>query len=437
MKNFKVYVFLVVTILAFGTLLNCGKLFNSSESNSEEPLVVRYTVTFDYNDGSGKTEAVKIPEGHTIDMYAPYPISDTQYVVGWSGVQGGSDYSAPITSDVTLYARWEQIVEVVFSVEDSSSLPSQISDRFVAINVLAVEGLEGKTLRIGSSVQKVTISSESLNVNNFSILINSRATNLNLALKNISFTGYNGFGIKGDSSGYEYSVNLEIHGTVMIDCKNVIGVENDRAADCINVPNLNVRGSGALILYGGNGLNGDDKSTAADGCDGEYGGKGQDGGYGIVAQNVTVERTELVICGGNGGNGGYGGTGNNGGGLTGAKYKSGGDGGKGGNGGGCVLAESFSVGNSTITLVGGNGGNGGTGGNGGGSSSTYAGYGGNGGNGGAGGDVFSYRINYNEINVIKSYTGGNGGVGGSGGYSASASKHGVGGNNGAQGDINV
>lgn len=404
------------------------------ETNSQNKK--QYCVTLDYNDGSGRQENVYVPEGEYIYSYVPYPIDGKKEVVAWSQINAENNYEVPVTNNITLYAQWKTFETVVYTNE----MPSQINDRFSEIHINQNDQyfLSEKVLRIGADVRSISIVSNGTTYTNFAIMINSRSSDLNITMDNFSFRSNKDFALKAADSSAKYTVNLNIQNTVYMDSLGYIPSFSQGGANCVEISNLNIFGTGTLCLVAGRGADGESKPKAGDGKDGENGGSATNGGVGILSKTINASDIHLIVIGGNGGNGGNGGTGNNGSGLSGAKFKDGGNGGKGGNGGDAIKTETFVTKNTTLELIGGDGGYGGNGGDSGGSSAAFAGNGGNGGNGGKGGYVFGTTLSqYSESGALNSFTPGEGGKGGNGGDSEDTSIRGKAGINGSDGIINA
>lgn len=234
----------------------------------------------------------------------------------------------------------------------------------------------------------------------------------------LHFSTFNFYG-DGNAIGLYQCEGFDL--TIDVNGACAIGT-NEEGATVLNITttDLTVTGSGILGIYAGHGAKG--SSAGAD---------GQNGGIGIVAENITVDMTgSLFVYGGNGGDGKAGANGTN---ATG-NDNPGGDGGNGGNGGigaSAVVCTSISVSEtSSVVFTAGNGGVGGAGGRGGDGSdddapaSARKGKGGNGGNGGNGGAcspvvAVSSSVIPSEINCISGTVGagGRGGNGGNGGDS--------------------
>ncbi len=408
----------------------------SENTTAEKPQAKKYTVVFDYNNGSGKKETVYIPEGEYITEYAPYPIIGNKEVVAWSGTKDGVKYEAPISENITLYAQWQSYEKAIYT----SDFPNQINDRIVEIQINGNSDiLSGKVLRIGANVQELTIISDGTTYNNFAIIINQRSNDIKLTLDSFCYSSNQEFALKATASAVKYNVNLTIKNISSIDCLGYVPSLENNGANCIIAPNLSITGNGTLSLLAGSGCNGTNAADAENGKDGTAGSSATNGGVGIIADSITVNNINLKVVGGNGGKGGNGGSGNNGNGLFNSdKFKDGGNGGNGGAGGDAINTDYFDATNATLELIGGVGGSGGNGGRSGGSSSAYAGHGGNGGNGGNGGSVFSKNMStYYESGCVNKYTPGNGGNAGAGGDSSNNAKIGNGGSTGLAGKVNA
>lgn len=419
----------------------------------------KYEVTFDYNDGSGRTHVEQVPKGYTIDAYAPTVVEGNKEIVAWSLTDGGTHYSGEVTSDLTLLGVWQEH-EVV---EYKTSVPDTITDRFAQITLKAastdsgengengasdqstganVALLAGKTLRIGAGCISLTIVSDGTAVQELSILVNERTEDLFLYFNNFAYTSKAGCGLnaRNDNANIPYTLHLDLKGANGIDCSGAASETEDRGADGIRAHELNITGTGSLAVIAGNGVAGKPGATAGEGQDGNDGAAGQAGGVGIVADSVALGACKLTVQGGNGGNGGNGSAGNNTDGFSlspSGKIKDGGNGAPGGNGGAAIDTSAFNATNSTLILTGGNGGNGGAGGSAGGSNALTAGKGGNGGNGGAGGSIFATSITPTKAKTSDTFTIGVGGNGGSAGFSYDNAVLGIGGAKGADGVTNI
>ena len=429
--------------LAVGLGASCGADSSSERTSTSSSAAIKtYNVTFSYNDGSGRKQTISIPEGETIDAYAPVVVEGNKEVIAWSLQNGGANYGATVTQDITLVAVWEthEIVEI------EEDFPETLQDGFLQLNVTDVSELAGKTMRIGANVRSVSFVGDGTTIENFSLLVNERSGDLFVHLENFSYSSLAscGFDARNENENLGYTLNLNLVGANVIDCSLATIATDPRGADGLHAHELNVTGTGSLTVVAGNGVNGSN-GTPDYGNEGTAGGtapdNAQQGGIGIVADEIRVGACTLNMFGGNGGNGGKGGNGRNVGGAgifsQAGKYMPGGDGAPGKNGGAAIQTNSFTALNTNLTLKGGNGGNGGHGGNGGGTSSTYAGKGGNGANGGNGGSIFASPINAKLTKTENDFTVGIGGSGGNGGASAASSKIGGSGSNGSDGVTNI
>ncbi len=416
--------FFVVLILALAVLLGLGACSTRDDDPGTDDSHTNpaCNVTFDYNDGTGRTKTVKVPVGERIADYAPKEIGDCTEIVGWSIEKDGPDYEIAISGDITLYARWQTYELAEYTVE---TLPNIVNDRFAKLSFSEADvALGGKVLRIGTDARSLSIVSDGTVHTDFSIMIHERVEDFDLSFENFNYKSESDCAFLAAGTGY--TVVWQIVGENKIDNSAGQSTTAQRGGDCVRAPSLEISGEGRLTILAGNGKNGIDQGKAADECDGANGTNGQPGGVGVVADRVSVVGVTLNVCGGRGGRGGNGGQANNGGGLTGAKYKNGGNGGNGANGGAAMDVNSFSAKNATLELYGGNGGKGGNGGSDGALNSVFAGRGGNGGNGGIGGSVMAKSISDVSISgTLKTVVPGKGGAGGDGGASHNSSKSGL------------
>ena len=78
-----------------------------------------FTVTFDTNGGSGIVSQ-KIENGKTV-IRPEDPAKDGYTFIGWYNDESEFDFSSPITSDLTLKAKWEKKVSVTFDYNGAGS----------------------------------------------------------------------------------------------------------------------------------------------------------------------------------------------------------------------------------------------------------------------------------------------------------------------------
>ena len=428
------FILLILMLALVPGLAACGTPDDENGTDNEHTNHA-YNVTFDYNDGTGRTKTVKVPAGERIDDYAPEEIGDCTEIVGWSIEKDGADYEIAISGDITLYAKWQTFETAVYTAQ---TLPNVINDKFARLELTSADALlSGKVMRIGEEARSVSIISDGTTHTDFSIMIHRRSEKINLCFENFNYKSDSDCAFFGEGMGY--TVVLRIIGENKIDNSAGQNATAQRGGDCVRVPSLDISGEGKLTLVAGNGKNGTDRAQAPDKCDGENGTDGQMGGIGIVADYLSVVDVTLNVCGGRGGRGGHGGQANNGDGIfNGGKYKNGGDGGKGADGGAAMDVNAFFAKNATLELYGGAGGRGGNGGADDAMNSLYAGNGGNGGNGGIGGNVNAKSITDVSISgTLKTFVVGNGGRGGDGGTSHSSSKAGIAGRTERNGVCNL
>ena len=433
-KSTRFFLVLCLALLLVFSLVACSSGDEDDAGLDDEHNTPTCNVTFDYNDGTGRTATARIPAGERIDAYAPKAIGDLTEIVGWSLEKEGSLYEIANAGDVVLYAQWRTYELVEYTAQN---LPNIVNDRFARLQLTEADAdLGGKVLRIGSDARHVTIVSDGTVHRDFSVVIHDRVEHVDLAFENVYYTSKGNCALLAEGEGYTVFWRVTGENTVNVGARQ--GNEANRGGDCVCVSELDISGNGTLTLIGGKGTNGISRGQAADERDGEKGTDGQPGGIGVVGKHVFVTGATLKVYGGDGGNGGNGGQANNGGGLTGSKYKNGGAGGKGGAGGAAMDIDGFFAKNATIELYGGTGGKGGAGGADGALNSVFAGYGGNGGNGGVGGNVMHDPItDVSMTGTLKTYTVGTGGKGGAAGTSHNSAKSGVAGSGGKNGVLNL
>lgn len=385
------------------------------------------TVTFDYNDGSGRTREVSVPKGAKPDTYFPFVMEGNKKINLWHEEGKSVMFNQVVQSDITLIGEWTTYEIVTYN----DFFPEVINDSCAIVEPgYSATALKYVTVKIGKDVQSIVFRSSGVKYEKFDIKLESRSTPLAITLENFSYVSDDDVALDLVNGSTRYSkVYLDLIGDNTIECDAPSGT-------CILANDLAISGDGSLTLFAGDGTDGASYGTAGENRDGDPGGRGANGGVGIKAGALTVTDSTLVAHGGNGGKGGNGGNGNNSDGLTFeyGKRRRGGDGGVGGNGGHALHVESFRAENATISLYGGDGGLGGNGGTGGGVSSTFSGNGGDGGNGGHGGDALHCRMqNVTILNCSSIGNGGFYGPGGAGGFDGDKEGRGYDGKNGSPG----
>jgi len=101
-----------------------------SSCNEDEDK--EFTVTFDLNyaGSSGAPPAATVVEGKTVAKPAANPTRTGFTFVGWFKEAAGTneyDFAAPVTADITLYAKWSQLFVVTFISNEGSTVDA-ISD---------------------------------------------------------------------------------------------------------------------------------------------------------------------------------------------------------------------------------------------------------------------------------------------------------------------
>lgn len=302
-------------------------------------------------------------------------------------------------------------------------------------------------------------------IDNFTIQVDSER-DIELVFENVSFRGAAGLpAIRlNPDKNQNITVTLTINGeSLLMGSDGLDGTSNSKdgkngaaAIDFSAGENskLVIQGMRKLTLNGGNGGDGLDaangKSSASSTSNGIAGGNGGNGASAIIAPELQITSTGLILAySGDGGRGGHGG---NGGSLTGNDYTgvpTCGHGGKGGNGGDSakvIVATKLDIATNIQAYVG-NGGDAGKGGNGGNGYFDLVHWcdGGNGANGGDGGDSYETAIeadtvigSYNELGGTAGAYGEKGTAGKGNGnnfWSAVEDRYGSAGKNGTAGTL--
>ena len=92
-------------------------------------VVVKYTVTFDYNDDEGKEVKVEVGIGETVEEPGA-PVRDGYLFLGWFLDDVEFNFEMQITSNITLVAEWKQIVKhtVTFMVDNAKYSEQTVVD---------------------------------------------------------------------------------------------------------------------------------------------------------------------------------------------------------------------------------------------------------------------------------------------------------------------
>ncbi|MDR0832536.1 MAG: InlB B-repeat-containing protein, partial [Bacillales bacterium] len=97
-----------------------------------------WTVTFDYNGGSGEIDFLEVRDGETINV-PPFPSKPHNNFVKWTLNSLEFDFITPITSNITLVAEWSEIKwTITFDYNGGSGSP------------LSLEVVDGQTVSLPS-----------------------------------------------------------------------------------------------------------------------------------------------------------------------------------------------------------------------------------------------------------------------------------------------
>ena len=335
------------TTFSVGSSISVNKnmLFYAQWLDESTP---QYTVIFNANGASGSP-----PDPQTVYSGVSITIPNQRELVysgrvfdGWntqangSGetLRAGDDYS--VISNITLYAMWEEVEEVL-----------EVDLRTVHAETTTVEihALRNRVIIIDDGVERV-----------LRITVAQRSAPLTIELRNVNAVGPGG----SDQSSRAGGPGVP-----------VISMDTGEDNNFAPVPDLTIISSGSSNmnrLEGGRGRNGDRGRNADTSNSASSGGRGGKGGAAIIAQNFTIRGdANITLKGGDGGNGGNGGNG--------SPLRYAGSGGNGGDGGisidtgidaGVITIDMPGRTVSVLQSNGGNRGNRGTGGLGGGSNGT-------------------------------------------------------------------
>ena len=100
--------------------------FTSTQINADITLKAKwtqiFTVTFDSNGGTNMTDwTSQALDGKTITKPRNNPSKENYTFIGWYNDESEFDFSSPITSDLTLKAKWEKKVSVTFDYNGAGS----------------------------------------------------------------------------------------------------------------------------------------------------------------------------------------------------------------------------------------------------------------------------------------------------------------------------
>ena len=123
-----------------------------------------YTVTFDSNGGSDvAAQNVSNSGSATASVPTPAPTNPGYSLVGWYKDQGLSqayNFSAPVTGDITLYAKWEKISA---TASYSPSLANNSGHRLIG-EITAITGAENFYIQNGNNVMQINSTIETWGV---------------------------------------------------------------------------------------------------------------------------------------------------------------------------------------------------------------------------------------------------------------------------------
>lgn len=137
------------TILCILTIF-CFSCKGQMNSNEEEEIITYYTVWFDtrvYGYISGSQSQIVQEGGYAYIPETPIPYTEySEYIFdGWYTDEECSnpfDFNSPITSNITLYAKWKSdmaSVKISFAESSDISISKSTNDSFITLMVLTSE----------------------------------------------------------------------------------------------------------------------------------------------------------------------------------------------------------------------------------------------------------------------------------------------------------
>ena len=171
----------------------------------------KWTVKF--MDGSTVLKTEKINEGSKVKSF---PATKEGYkLLGWykdAGLKTAYDFNTPVTSNLTLYAKWEKLIPT-FSVTDFGAKPNDNVDDYNAFKTALAKASSYDELIIVKVPAGTYLISQSLMIQSDTRLV----LDPNATIKSISTTGYVPMamadpGKNAGKGGYGQFTNIEIEG---------------------------------------------------------------------------------------------------------------------------------------------------------------------------------------------------------------------------------
>ena len=126
---------------------------------------IAYTVTFETNGGSA-IEAQLVPEGTFATKPVPAPTKEGNLFEGWYTEQTMTnlfDFYAPITKDITLYAKWMDISSITFNdLENLFRAANDLTDQEYAYTEESLLVLKEKIEEVRPTVQNQSPTQEEI-----------------------------------------------------------------------------------------------------------------------------------------------------------------------------------------------------------------------------------------------------------------------------------
>lgn len=137
--NFKEEIKENITLIAKWEKIETNSNYNNNNNSNSgsgnnnpkpsEPTVKKYTVTFDSNGGSAVSSKT-VDEGSTVSKPSD-PTRSGYTFKGWTLNGNSYDFSSKVTKDITLVAKWEEVIVKKYTVSFDSNGGSVISSKTV------------------------------------------------------------------------------------------------------------------------------------------------------------------------------------------------------------------------------------------------------------------------------------------------------------------
>lgn len=149
-------------------------------------------ITFNANGGEGNMEPINVSAGHSTKLTKNTYIKEGWSFKKWNTEQdgkgtayGNEETISSITEDITLYAMWEEDINIVLSITKNKI----VEDTKMSISATATTGVQNVELKVGANklyIENLEVSTKEYSKNNLTVSDLDKTAFLNLPFYKIN-----------------------------------------------------------------------------------------------------------------------------------------------------------------------------------------------------------------------------------------------------------